>query len=437
MKTVTSTQRQLLDDGIIVYSRAIVYFQNEDGTGAGSLTLTPENFRVSGNSFSQSAGASGFPLGAVLCKSIVLTISNQHDEYGDYNWERSHVRLFSDIYPSGISGSNQNLSREGDFYTSTVRYVQNAIEITAYDMISLLNTPFYINNRNAGTGVKLYDTVWDYFVYLCNTVLRNRVGDLGTGDMYARHLNTDRFMNSTFSLNAIEPDMSAKTTLRDVFGYIAQLAGGNIVVTYDSIGARDVIDIIPYSLEHTEYTIYTGMLFGETVTNTFDGGEFGETVTDVLQGGEVQNSTRVITLDHYQTTPTMEYKDVKLTGVSVSYPVVNSNNNTASTSSSSDNVLSLENPLLEIGENTAENRARVQACVDNIYDAVCEKPIRPFEGTFYNNPLIEFMDNIIVVDGWGNAHNSFVTEHTYNYLGTSQIANRVPTIAQNKNVFFR
>lgn len=434
MKQVSDNRRRLLDEGIKVYSRAVVTFLNSSGTVVTTITLTPDKFRVSGNNYSETGG-SAFPIGMALSKSVVLTVSNQYNEWAGYDWSNTEINLFSVIYPDGINQSYERLTREGMFYTSKVRYVQNAIEITAYDMISLSNNKFVITNAPAGQI--LYATPWDYFVYLCDTELADKLGVtlLPTQHLYASHLDTDRFLNSDFQMDDIAPG-NAKTTLREAFGYIAQLAGGNIVARWDGTHQRQVIDIVPYSLDHTEYTLYSGMIFGDTVNTTFDGGVFGETISTTLVGGEVEDNDYVL-LNQFTTAPSMEYSDVMLTGITMTYPVPSNDDRQATTKSTDVNVLELENPLLQVSPTDSTGDARVKACVDNLYNAICEKPFRPFDGSFRNNPLIEVMDNVIVTDGWGEAHNSFITEHTYNYLGTSEVSNKVPTTSQSNNTFYR
>lgn len=430
--------RELLENGQLVYTRAVVYFYDYDGSSLGSETIYTEDFRATGNSFAQSSG-SGLPLGRVLSASVVLTISNQREEWSDYNWNNAQIRLFCDYY---VNGNRRNMPTIGEYYVSSVRYVQSAIEITAYDMAYFFNTPFYINNRTPSSDNPRFATLWDYFVYLCDDVIASKMNITLSSNrhMYASHLNTDRFPNSDFALNAIAYDANANTTLRDILGYIAQLACGNIVIVWDSSQAMFVLDIITYDLSHADYIYYNGMMFGDTVETTYNGGVFGENVTATLDGGEItENTAEVFTLSKYTNPPTLEYSDVMYTGVKMTYPIVNSEANTvpvtASGLTNNSNVIELNNPLCE---RTINNRTEgIQTCVQNIYNAVCEKPIRPFEGSFSSNPLIEFMDNVIIVDGWGNAYNSFVTEHTYNYLGTSEISNKLPTTANQNNIFFR
>ena len=93
------------------------------------------------------------------------------------------------------------------------------------------------------------------------------------------------------------------------------------------------------------------------------------------------------------------------------------------------NPLKLYNPLCQdFSDSVTAQRNVVRA----IYNEFSHINIKPFSGSFLNNPLIEFMDNLIIIDINGIAYNSFVGEHTMNYLGSSDIANYTPTVSQNK-----
>lgn len=439
MKKTTSAFKRAVESGSPVYTYANVTFYNNDGTSAGSVVLTPEDFRVNGNNYTQSGGST-FPLGVVLSKSVTLTINNLYNQWEGYDWNNTRINLESVVYPDGIDGRRLFVD-EGMFYTYEVRYIQQAIEVVAYDFVETMDSKFLIRNTD-GQGQIIYPTLWDYFVYLCDVELADRLGiDLSSFPvechMYSKRIKQERFTNSDFVLSTIVPDNRANTTLRDAFKYVAQLAGGNIVVIYNPDPASNYkIDIIPYELEHTETELITGMTFGDTVNTVYDGGEFGETVTDTLTGDNISDFNYIL-LDKYITPPTMGYNDIVYTGVSITYPVVGQTDKNTTEYGTKDNMIEIDNVLCTLENNpSAADIARVTACAENIYNMICNKPIRPFTGVFSNNPIYEFMDNAIVIDSFGAAYNSFITEHTMNYLNGSDIKNSTPTPQKNRRVFF-
>lgn len=430
MKNISTAVKQRIIKGEHVYTAAVVYFP--DNT---RIYLSPEKFRVTGNSYTTNGGNT-FPIGKVLSKSVVLKLSNLHNEWDAYDWRKARIDLRSHIYDSeGTLTSMQ----EGRFYAASVRYVQSAIEVTAFDMLAQLDYNFVIRNVNSATGAKLYNTIWDYFAYLCDTVVAEYMGiTLASGQhLYSDTLRDRHFNNSGFIMNAIQPDSRSKTTLRDVLGYIAQIAGGNIVMD-NTLPTLPKIDIVVYNFTR-EYNYYNAMSFDDEVEDVYDAGDFTEPVlstVDRYQSGTFSEMNYFL-LDRYTTPPELEYSDTTFTGVDLTYPVVNDDDFTVTSATSRENVLALYNPLCEVASNTASEQTRLTAVAQGIANRFCNKAIRPFEGSFLCNPLIEFGDNVLVVDAFGQVYDSFVSEHTLNYLGTSEISNNTKSDNRSNQVYYK
>ena len=194
---------------------------------------------------------------------------------------------------------------------------------------------------------------------------------------------------------------------------------------------------MPYKLSAVGFT--NAMEFGYDNLLTTDGGEFDEVVTSYTDGGlfndcfDYSNNNDYIVLDKYQAAPSIEYNDIQYTGVRIKYPIPSSEAGGSAqwVPSSDENIIELENPL---AQDTTDGSTKVRQAAHRIFSAI-QQPIRPFNGSFMNNPLIEFMDRVIVVDVDGTAYNSFVGEHTLNYLGMSNIANRTPTREENNRKY--
>ena len=79
--------------GAIIYPYADVTLS--DGS---TLTLSPEkNFRVTGNSITQTAGNNSFPLGAAISKTIKLTIDNSDGSFDEKDFLAAKITLKSGV----------------------------------------------------------------------------------------------------------------------------------------------------------------------------------------------------------------------------------------------------------------------------------------------------------------------------------------------------
>lgn len=448
MKEVTDSLRKQIENGeVTAYTNAWIIWTDTYGNTDRSIYLSPDDFTVDGNSYTVNGGYT-FPIGNVISKQIKLSIHNQIDKFYrddlyDLYANNAHIELYTAYYLNGKDQTPYRIN-EGRFYISDVKKDTYKITITAYDYANVMDTPYQIVTDPTSSGTSLYDTLWDYFVFLCDKVLAPKMGITSSDNphFYATHLDTDRFENSTMVMPAIVGGSKVNTTLRDIFGYIAQLAGGNIVVSsevYSNINRVRRIDIVPYSFSGGGFT--NGMEFNYDNLSTIDCGEYGETIpaSSYKDGGlfndsvDYSNNNDYIVLDKYQTPPTIEYSDIKFTGVKINYPIPSNQKGGSAQWApyNTDNILDLTNPL---AQDTVDNSSKVRSVAHRIYSLI-QHPIKPFNGSFQNNPLVEFMDRVVVVDIDGTAYNSFVGEHTLNYLGMSNIANRTPTREENNRKY--
>lgn len=430
MKYADGNIKQKIYDGIPVYTKCSITVNHKDTGAAQTFNLEPTDFTVQDNSYTENGGFD-LPIGKVISKSIKLSIDNTGDRFDGYDLTTGVIALKSLIYPDGLQATPIAFD-EGIFYVSTVDIINYTVKLTAYDRISVLDTPYGISNYNPSTRKPIYSTLWDYFVHLCDDVYRELIGKpvpTGGTHWYSNNL-ANHFLNSDMPLDGIVGEGNPSTTLRDIFGYIAQLAGG--VVVLDSL---EKIDIKSPKLIYDTYI--NGMTFSDTVIDIYDGGEFdsgtlGYTVYYTL---EFPATVNYALLDKFTSPPIVEYTDVKYTKVTISYPMMDSKQNGSASYGSSDyNVLNLVNPLCQRSD---DNNARIREVAQNILiqTAFSITTMKPFSGTYTNNPLLEIMDSVIVVDSNGIAYNSFVGEHTMNYLGASEIANHTPTVGQNKRTY--
>ena len=190
-------------DANIVYTYALVKFPNTNSF----LTLNPNKFKVSDNSYTENGG-SNFPIGIALCKTIELNIDNTDgslDEYTWQDWYGCKIYLFSRL--TFIDDGTYYDLLEGVFYVTDIPNNLQFITIRASDF--MLQTELSTQIYTQWSGAPATVTLWDYFVHICGELA---VEIYGTGhsasEIYASHLSTDRFTNSTIELSSFAQDTS-------------------------------------------------------------------------------------------------------------------------------------------------------------------------------------------------------------------------------------
>lgn len=435
MKEVSAEIRNTVYDGTVVYTRAYITAYDK-GLGRNITFLCSDSsFTLEGNSYSENGGYN-FPIGNVISKSVTLSLDNSKGKYNNYDFDGAKIRLISQV----LTDDGKVGLEEGIFYVLEVNTLYYKLTLTAFDIAADMGFEYAIRNVSP-SGTKLYNTLWDYFVYLCDEVLSNHLGiTLASGEhLYAPRLEGSRFANSTMVLAPIEYDGTRKTTFRDILGYIAQLAGGNAVIVVDS--GKCYVDIREYNfLEHK--IIYCGK-FGDSITNvnckTYEGGLISDPVPTNRYFVGLITDPSGYALNRFSTPPNIPSQSVEYTGVKILYPIPNNPEGGSAkyygdSQAPEKNMLVLENPL---AEDSSDNSSKVIAVAKTLVSHLCDASIYPFDGSFDSNPLLEFMDNVIVEDIDCAAYTSFVSDHTMNYLGYSEIANRTVSDKQNNRKYYR
>ena len=92
-----------------------------------------------------------------------------------------------------------------------------------------------------------------------------------------------------------------------------------------------------------------------------------------------------------------------------------------------DYCLKIDNPLIKGNEEKA---------LRMISDILIGLSVRPFSGSFFPNPTIEFMDPVYLVDRKNNVYRSFVSSFTFNYLGDCTVSNDTKSPERNKGIYY-
>lgn len=381
MRNISNEFREAIQNGGPFYIYATVTLKNNT-----QLQLDSENdFFISGNKYDHSFSAA-FPMGEAACKVLDIGINNATDNYSANDFESAEIVLYTEI------GNNPyHRMQEGIFNVTEAKSVGDIIEISAADNMQKTDVDMPPISYPA-TLREIVNAICTH----CGIVL-----------------GTVNFNNFDYLVTVAPPEM----TCREMLGYVAQIAGGNALIDYTG-----KLIFKPYIKgEYSSAAITSAGTFGDSLSNSISGGVLGDDTVDSIVSPEVGVHLDYIILSNFTTGPEIATDDITITGVSYTYK--RNGISHTETYGSPDYMLRIENPLIA-GQITAGIRAVGQFIIG--------MKIRPFSGSFSPNPAIELMDTVYVVDRKGNIYQSFVTSHTFNYLGYSDVANETAPPEQNK-----
>ena len=319
------------------------------------LDLLPVNFTVKNNGYTDGAGANGLPLGILIGRTIQIELDNRDGSLSNYDFFGAEIALRLRFV---LSATTEKIT-VGTFTVLTPETEGETILINATDASWRTDKPY-------STTVTFPATLATLFSDACDSC----------GIAY----QSATFNNSSFTVDAM-PD--GDYTFRQIFGYIACIAGGNArisragymeILSYDFAHTtyHDLTDWINLTLDTSDITI-TGLKTSKTETD--DNGK--EIKTDVLKGA-----------DGY--------------------------------------VLEVVNPLIA-GKETA--------VLELISTSLVGATFRKFSGDYTAYPLAEFMDSVKLTDRKGNTHWSVITDIDFTLFGTTAIFNSAVSAVQNAGTY--
>lgn len=379
MKNVSTAFKQAIANNQPIYARAVIVLADTT-----QLTLTSQNdFFISGNGYSE-GGTDGFMLGETICKTINISIDNHDGRYSKYDFYKSKIALLSEI---DLSNGTESIA-EGVFTVIDSVTPGEIIEFTAYDNMYKTNKPYTNTHATALTAGELLSSV-------C------QVCGLTIGTPHFRN-------NSSFMIKKVPTDC----TCRDLIGYIAQIACGNAYILPNGSLAIKSYDLTEYN----NIKIISGGNVTNNINDIINGGNVADSLTDVINGQTITDNVNYHILSEFTESPQIGTDDITITGVKYNDTLVGTD----------EYVLTVTNPLID---------GNVLTGLNLIGENVIAMAVRPFSGSFLPNPLIECMDNVIVVDQKFNLYQSVVTNFSFNYLDNCEVANATKSPERNDFVY--
>ncbi len=341
MISISSELRKKMRTQTKFMPRAIVKFQ--DGT---QIDLPASRFCTGRNTLVDSASTSGFPIGVALCRTLSLHFFNADGALDVYNFLGAEIDLRLSV---ALSSTTETLNI-GKFTVISPETKGSEIIVTASDNMWKADKPF-------STNLTFPTTAWALYQEICTSL----------GLSYTQ----TSFRNSTFTISEAP---TSEYTYRQILGYIAMIAGGNVRVNRS--GAMEIL----------EYN----------------------TITQADH-----------TLDQWLSNPIVDAEDITITGASTTVDDVEY------LSGSSGYVLQVSNPLFSAAP--ADGIAVISGALNGL-------TFRKFSGQYIGNPTIEFMDTVSIVRN-GKIALSFVTDMEYTVLGGTEIGNSAENTARNNATY--
>lgn len=361
-----------------------------DGT---ELILTKEDFSIDNNSVVDSAETSGIPLGVAVCRHIQIEIDNRDEKYSEIDFFCAKIRLYLTFE---LSETTERIEY-GTFTVLDPETYGETVIITALD-------DMYKANREYSTNLIFPATIKSMLVDACNTL------DIPLG--------STSFLNDDFVVS----EKPTGFTFRQLFGYIAMIAAGNIridttgrlrVLTYDF----SLVDDIQSRIDGGDYLKWSN-------PSWVDGGNFTDYSSgDDVDGGTFEGLGAYHILKDFTDTLNIDTDDVVITGISTTTEDENGNIQDLIYGIEG-YVLKIENPLI-VGQE--ENVLQL------IGSVMVGGKMRRFSGDLIANPTCEFMDIVAVTDRKGNVYASILTDVNFNFFGFTVLSNSAAPAMRNSS----
>lgn len=356
MINVSNEFRQLMSQNTDFKQNAEITFANGD-----FLELSEKDFIIENNSVVDAGESSGIPLGVAISRSIQIELMNDDDRFSDYDFFGAEIRLYLTFK---LSDTVERIEY-GTFTVLTPETYGTTVIITAVDDMHKADADYH-------TSLSFPATI--------GAMLRDACTTIGISQ------GTTTFLNDDF----IVEEKPEGITFRQMFGYIAMIAGGNAridltgrlrIITYDF----SVLDNIRDSIVSEDYD---------------------------------ENSYHV--LENWKDLK-IDTDDVVITGVQTSY-TDNDNNEKTALYGYEGYVLKIENPLIAGKEQTAVNL---------IGNVMVGGRFRQFSGDYIAYPIAEFMDAVVLIDRKKKAYASFITDINFQFFGFTTLKNSAEPALRN------
>lgn len=341
-----------------------------DGT---EKELSRSDFYLSGNSYTDAAGSSSFPLGVALEKQMGISIVNDVDQWSTYDFYGAEFTMYCCLDLD--SGKTEKILL-GTFTVIEPESYGSIIEVTAADAMYLGDTAY---------------TTSLSFPMTAAAALRDSCSACGVT------LQTTTFTNDDYVISSF-PD---GITHRTLWGLCAMLAGGNA-----RMDEYNRLNIISYDFSFFDKGDLDGGIFDESTPyasgDTADGGSFNPWDTGYVYDAGTFSDMKDYHVFFRAKNLTVATDDVVITGIQAMVDDV------TYLYGEEGYILTLTNQLIEGNPQDAMNR---------IGPLIVGVRFRPFEMDHIAYPMAEFGDVCYVIDRKQNIYQSVITDVNFTFFG--------------------
>lgn len=384
--------RNASNELIKAYERSAKFYQTAHITFSNGQEkdLGRNDFYISGNSFSDSAASSSFPLGIALEKQVVLSIVNDYDQFSDYDFINAKIRIYCKYdLPSRTEAFL--------FGTFTVREPESygtIITLTAVD-------DMYKGDKNYETAIS--------FPASLGKILRDSCSTCGVS-LFNINISNDDY---------IIQEIPTNITHRALWGLCAMLAGGNA-----RMDQYNRLCIIQYDMSGFENDLDGGIFDSASPYasgDNADGGLFNPWNEGYDYDGNMFDTFPNIHVLFKAKNLTVSTDDVVITGIKT---IVDEEEYI---SGSEGYILKVENQLISKSPQDAVNR------IGNILIGL---RFRPFQMDHVSYPFAEFGDLCYVIDRRQNIYKSVITDIDFNFFSYTTIKCSADSPLRNSSHYY-
>lgn len=386
MKNVSNEFRKTMNTRTDFYMKSDVVFA--DGT---EKELTRENFYLSGNSYTDAAGSSSFPLGVALEKQIQISLVNDKDQFSKYDFYGAKFTVYCCLDLD--SGTTEKILL-GTFTVTEPETYGSIITVNAVD-------DMYKGDKDYSTGLT--------FPMTAGQALRDSCSACGITLLDTTFTNDDYIIS----------EMPEGITHRALWGLCAMLAGGNA-----RMDEYNRLRIVSYDFSLFDRAGLNGGVFDAdnpySSGDTADGGSFNPWDT----GAVVDGGTFIEAKDYHvfwkAKNLTVATDDVVITGVQTTV------DDETYRFGEEGYILSVTNQLVEGNPQDAVNR---------IGALIVGARFRPFSMDHTAYPLAEVGDVCFVVDRKQNTYQAIVTDVNFTFFGFTTLQCQADSPIRNSSKY--
>lgn len=341
------------------------------------------------NGFSDCADSSSFPVGAVVCKTLTLSINNDQEQWKNYNFYGAKIHAYLKLQtsyaaPESVStlldeSYNPILDSTGDLIVATQAATKNIIE-TIDKGVYTVTTPeqysdiinitalddMYKANKVYTSGLKLPQSLINLVRDACKTVGIGMNLTMDHGDIIIRSI----------------PD---SMTFRQLFGYAAMVESANARIDYSGN-----LQFVKWDFEKAD----------------------------------------VPELKDYGNPPTLSSDDIVITGIKVTngQPSDDTDADYSGMYGEEGYVLELENELIDTDQ--------LQTVANIIGEQIVGARFRNLEGDLVYNPFVEFGDMVYTYDRLGNKYLTPLTDVSGNVGGLTTVKTQADDPIRGSSDFY-